>query len=107
MAKIPLDACVPHWLRKDLSDDTVETARYAGLDELPDSRILEAIEGRYDVFVMLDGNIPFQQRVVGRSFAVIVLRLRDQSPDSFKAIMPALKRTIPAKAGEVHNVAQP
>jgi hypothetical protein len=37
MAKVLLDACVPQWLRNELGDAEVTTARYAGLDELSHS----------------------------------------------------------------------
>jgi hypothetical protein len=38
-------------------------------ESVSDSQLLAAIEGRYDVFVTLDRNIPFQQDLSGRSFA--------------------------------------
>ncbi len=44
MAKILLDAFVPQWLRNELGNHDVETARFAKLDEVPDSELLDAIE---------------------------------------------------------------
>jgi predicted nuclease of predicted toxin-antitoxin system len=84
MARVLLDACVPRWLRTELRGVDVTTARHVGLDERPDSELLAAIEGRYDVLVTLDGNIPFQQRIANRPFAVVVMRVRDQTPESFR-----------------------
>jgi hypothetical protein len=46
MVKVLLDACVPQWLRAELGDSEVTTARFAGLDQLPDSELLAAAEGR-------------------------------------------------------------
>jgi hypothetical protein len=89
----------------ELSDLPVTTARYAGLDELSDSELFAAIDGQYDALITLDGSIPYQQKVVGRSFAVIVLRVPDQTPEAFRALVPALKQVIAmAKPGEVRRV---
>jgi predicted nuclease of predicted toxin-antitoxin system len=105
MAKVLLDACVPQWLRTELGDVKVTTAHYAGLDGLSDSQLLVAIEGQYDVLVTLDSNIPYQQKVAGRPFAVIVLRISDQTPEAFRALIPALIQAVgAARAGEVRQV---
>jgi len=105
MTRVLLDACVPHWLRTELFDADVTTARYAGLDEVSDSQLLTAIEGRYDVLVTLDSSIPHQQRVSGRSFAVIVVRVPDQTPETFRDLIPSLMQAIKsAKPGEVRKV---
>ena len=45
MVTILLDACVPQSLRSQIDGHQVETARFAGLDELPDGDLLDAIEG--------------------------------------------------------------
>jgi len=63
-----LDACVPQWLRAELSNFNVTTAWYAGLDQLPDSEPASTIEGRFDILVTLDRNLVYQQNVSVRSF---------------------------------------
>jgi len=108
MPAVLLDACVPQWLRTELSDADVTTARYAGLDELSDSELLAAIEGRFDVLVTLDRNLTYQQKVAGRAFGIIVLRVSDQTPESFKALVPGLAEALrDAKPGEVREVSVP
>jgi predicted nuclease of predicted toxin-antitoxin system len=105
MVAVVLDACVPQWLRTELGDADVVTAHYARLDELSDDQLRTAIEGKYDVLVTLDSNIPFQQKVDGRPFAVIILRVRDQSPKAFRALVPGLIAAIDAaEPGEVRLV---
>jgi predicted nuclease of predicted toxin-antitoxin system len=98
MIRVLLDACVPHWLRKHLTGFAVETAHFAGLDHLSDSALLHAIEARFDVLVTMDRNMAFQQSLSGRSIALVVLQLPDQSPDAFRALIPALNKAI-AEAG--------
>ena len=101
-----LDACVPQWLRTELGDLDVTTAWYAGLDRLSDSQLLEAIEGRFDILVTLDRNLMYQQRVSGRPISVIVLRVVNQTPEAFRALLPALIEVLgEVTAGEVRLLA--
>jgi len=101
MPKVLLDACVPHSLRHFLQAATVETAFYAGLDQLNDSELLDVIDGQFDVLVTLDRNLMYQQRIAGRGLAIIVLRVSTQTPDAFRILVPkineALKNTIPGQ----------
>ncbi len=96
MVKVLLDACVPHRLRRGLIEFDVETVQGAGLDQIPDGALLAAIDGKYDVLVTRDRNLSFQQKIVGRSVAVVVLRSLDQSPAAFDALLPELKAAISA-----------
>ena len=98
MVRVLLDACVPHRLRRGLSELDVETAQGANLDRVPDVALLAAIDGTYDVLVTRDRNLSFQQKIAGRSVAVIVLRSLDQSPEAFDALLPELKAAIGAAA---------
>jgi len=100
--QVLLDACVPRWLRKHLSNAEVETAHFAGLDHLSDSASLDAMEGRFDVLVTLDRNLTYQQKIEARSISVTVLRMADQTPEAFGALTPALNNAIAeAKVGKV------
>ncbi len=94
MVKVLLDACVPQWLRHELDEFDVETARYARLDQIPDSELLDVIEVRYDVLVTLDRNLTLQQKIKGRQISVIVLRIASQSPESIATLVPALRSAI-------------
>ena len=94
MVKILLDACVPRRLLRDMREFDVDTAQQTGLDQIPDGALLDAIEGRYDVLVTRDRNLTFQQRIAGRTVAIVVLRSFDQSPAAFKALVPSLKSAI-------------
>ena len=100
-----LDACVPQWLRAELVGFDVTTAWYAGLDQLSDSELLAAIEGRFDILVTLDRNLVYQQKVAGRPICVIVLSVVDQTPEAFRALVPALIDALgEVKPGEVRQV---
>lgn len=107
MTRVLLDACVPHRLRRGLGAFEVETAWRAGLDQIPDRALLDAIDGTYDVLVTRDRNLTFQQTIAGRSFAVVVLRSLDQSPAAFDALLPELIAAIAAATpGSVTRVGE-
>ncbi len=96
MVKVLLDACVPHRLRRGLTEFDVETAQSAGLDQIPDGALLAAVQENYDVLVTRDRNLTFQQMISSRSIAVVVLRLLEQSPAAFDALLPELRDPISA-----------
>ncbi len=107
MTKVLLDACIPQWLRHELSSFDVVTASYAGLDEIPDGAVLDAMADRFDVLITLDRNLTYQQKIASRRVAIIVLRVVDQSPASFLALVPALHSAISqAKVGTVTYIAE-
>lgn len=104
--RILLDACVPHGFRRELADLDVTTAQFAGLDQIPDGELLTILAGRYDVLVTLDTNMVRQNTMVGRPFAVIVMRVAEQSPEAFRALVPKVRDAIAAaRVGEVQIVA--
>jgi predicted nuclease of predicted toxin-antitoxin system len=94
MIKVLLDACIPRRLQKELTGFDVHTAQHAGLDQIPDGVLLDAIEGKFDVLVTRDRNLAYQQSLAGRSFAVVVVRSVDQSPTAFLALVPSLRHAI-------------
>lgn len=103
--RILLDACVPQRLRRDLAGFDVTTARFARLDQLPDRELIATAEQRFDILVTLDRNLPFQQSLRGRTIAMIVLRLDNQTPEAMSVVLPALRRAIRnVKPGEVRGV---
>jgi predicted nuclease of predicted toxin-antitoxin system len=104
MVRVLLDACVPHRLRKELTEFDVETAHYAALDHLFNGALLAAIEGRFDVLVTLDRNLTYQQKIAGRSMVVIVIRVREQTPAAFKTLLPELKIAIGTAAPGIVSV---
>ena len=103
--RVLLDACVPQWLRRELTEFDVQTAQFAGLDQIPDGELLVAIEFRFDVLVTLDTGLVHENRIAGRPFAVVVLRVSEQTPAAFRALAPGLNDAIKiAMLGEIVKV---
>jgi len=92
-------------LRHYISGHVVETARFAGLQDLDDGDLLDAMGGRFDVLITGDGSLPYQQVVAGRSVAVVVLKGRGNKLGNVLPLVPALLAVLDEiKAGDVRVV---
>jgi hypothetical protein len=88
--RVLLDECLPHDLRHAITGHDVQTARYAGVAELTNGLLISAIEGRFDVLVTMDGNLPYQQNLAGRTLAIIVLRAPSNRMNDLLPLLPEL-----------------
>ncbi|MSU62579.1 MAG: hypothetical protein EXS31_09305 [Pedosphaera sp.] len=75
--KVLLDACVPRPLRKFLPDQTVNTAQEMGWGQLKNGALLREAEARFEVFLTTDQGVKYQQKVLGRKLAILVLPTND------------------------------
>ena len=80
-----LDACVPRPLRRFLSGHTVRVAQEMGWGQLKNGALLKEAEVKFDVFITTDQNLKYQQKVVGRKLAVLVLPTNDWPTIRLKA----------------------
>jgi hypothetical protein len=51
--------------------------------------LLMLAEGRFDVFVIIDKNIRFQQNLSGRKIAVLIIRAKSSEIDDLLQQLPA------------------
>lgn len=97
--RILLDTCVPERLGHDLAMcGHVETARFAGLDTPSNGALLSAMAGRFEVFITVDTNLPYQQTLVGRSVSVLVLRAASNDIADLWPLIPAVAAAIASMA---------
>ena len=75
--KILLDACVPRPLRNFLSAHTVQTAQEIGWGDLKNGDLIKAAEAEFDAFLTSDQNLKYQQNMMGRKLATLVLPTND------------------------------
>ena len=75
--KVLLDACTPHPLRGFLPGHSVSTAQEMGWGALRNGDLLRQAEGQFEAFISTDQNLKYQQRVVGRKLAILVLPTND------------------------------
>jgi hypothetical protein len=92
--KIVLDECCHRRLIRELAGAEVHTVQSLGWNGLRNGDLLRRIEDRFDVFVTQDQNIPRQNRMTGRSFAVVVLKTKGGLWSELKPLMPRLREVI-------------
>jgi predicted nuclease of predicted toxin-antitoxin system len=103
--RVLLDENLPIDLRCHIPGHIVETVRFAGLANLSDRALLDAMTGRYDVLVTGDGSLPYQQVIAGRMVAVVVLKSQGNTIDRLLPVVPALLMALNTiRPGEVRVV---
>jgi hypothetical protein len=104
--KVVFDENVPWPLRKLLSDYSVTSVQREGLGGTENGELLAALDGRFDVFILCDKNLRYQQNLKGRQIAIIELptnrwpilkNLQDE-------ILSVLSNTVP---GSYVTIAEP
>lgn len=97
--RVLLDACVPKRLARDLPGFEVRHATEMGWGGLDDGPLLNAMAGSFDALVTVDRNLPHQQNLSARPFAVLLLRARSNRLTDLARLVPklraALKRAAP------------
>jgi hypothetical protein len=84
--RVLIDECLDERIRHSFLEHDCQTAHYAKLAGLTNGELLAAAESLgLEVPVTVDQSIPYQQRLVGRRIAVLILcaptnRLRDLQP---------------------------
>jgi len=89
-----LDACVPKRLARELPGLEVVHTSELGWSELDDGPLLDSIAGRFEVFVTVDRNIPNQQQLERRPFAVVLLRAVTNRLTDLARLIPKLRATL-------------
>lgn len=95
--RVLFDQGTPAPLRHALSAHIVETAYERGWSSLKNGELIVAAEtAAFEVFVTTDKNLKYQQNLVGRRMAIVVLqttswpRLRQMLPQIVEAIATAV-----------------
>ena len=71
--RILFDQGTPVPLRQLLSGHSVSTAYEMGWSELANGDLLEAAEADFDALITTDQNLRYQQNLIGRRLAILVL----------------------------------
>jgi predicted nuclease of predicted toxin-antitoxin system len=74
--KILIDECIDWSLGRDIVGHEVKTARQMGWSSIKNGELLALAEREFDVFVTVDRNLSFQQKLPAFGIAVIVMRAR-------------------------------
>jgi hypothetical protein len=105
--RVVLDNCVPRTLIRHLTSLDVRRVEDFGWADEDDGPLLRLIEPLCDVFVTVDRNLPFQQRLDHRPFATVVLRARTNRVSDLLPLVPRLLEVVPTVApGSVSTISR-
>ena len=103
--RVLLDECVPHKLRLELDGHQVSTVVFEGWSGAKNGELLDRAEGQFDVLLTADQGLGHQQKLAGRSIALLVVAVGGNEIDLLRRHIPdilkALSRIAP---GEVRVV---
>lgn len=86
--KVLLDECVDWRLLRDLTAHDAKTVRQLGWEHVKNGALLKLAAAQFDVFVTVDGNLPYQQNAGIFGIAVVVLRGRTTRLPDLRELLP-------------------
>jgi hypothetical protein len=102
--KVLLDENLPHLLRNNLGNHHVFTVRYKGWAGLRNGELLKTAEDDgFEVFITGDQTLCYEQKLIGRRVAVVVLSSIDWHilSHNLPPILAALDNAMPGSFKEV------
>ena len=92
--RLLLDECVPARLRKSLPTHQVSTVVLEGWSGIKNGKLLALATTKFDAFVTVDKNLPYQQNTALRSIAVWVLDTVSTELPYLVSLLPTLEKAL-------------
>ena len=89
-----LDESVPRRLRQRLPGHDVQTVVDMGWGGVKNGELLALAATRFDAFVTVDKNLPYQQNLSNLPVAVVVLRAVSNELPYLSPLIPELERVL-------------
>ena len=107
--RILIDECLDERFRNALPGHDCQTARYAGLTGLKNGDLLTAAEqAGFDVLLTVDQGIEYQQNLITRKLAIIILRAKSNRLKDLLPLAPVcLARIKSLEPGKVIRIDAP
>ena len=86
--KVLLDECIDWRFARDITDHDVSTVRQMGWAGVKNGELLALATGQFDIFVTLDSNLPYQQRLDRIEIAIIILRPKSSRLSDVRLLTP-------------------
>lgn len=105
--RVHIDECIPRKIKFDLSAHGHEcrTVQESGLAGKRNGELISLAEGSFEVFVTLDKNLRYQQNLVGRRIAVLIIRARSNRVADIRPHLPASLAAITTiKSGQIIEI---
>ena len=69
--RVIIDENVPHPLLRHLSHHQVTSVQHEGWSGIKNGELIRLIDGHFDVFILGDKNLRYQQNLTGRTISII------------------------------------
>jgi hypothetical protein len=92
--RVLLDECIDWRLSREILGHDVNTVRQMGWTNVKDGPLLALAAERFDAFVTVDRNLPFQQNLSLLPIRVVVLVARSNRLERLKRLLPKLLTAI-------------
>jgi hypothetical protein len=93
--KVLLDECVDSRLAGHIHTVEVSTVVAQGWGGITNGKLLALAQAEFDVFITVDRNLSFQQRLPKFDIAVILLAARTNRVNDLAVLLPELLKAIP------------
>jgi predicted nuclease of predicted toxin-antitoxin system len=80
--RVLLDECIDRRLKPRLPQHEVSTVQELGWAGKRNGELLDLAAGKFEVFVTVDQNLRYQQQLLGRRIAVLILIVPSNTPSS-------------------------
>jgi predicted nuclease of predicted toxin-antitoxin system len=94
MLRILLDECLPKTIKNDLIKYNVLTVPEAGWAGKKNGELLSLAELNFDIFITIDQNLVYQQKIIDKHIAVIVLSAATNRYLDLKQLIPEIEIAI-------------
>ena len=92
--RLLLDECVPVRLRRSLPSHEVSTVVSEGWSGIKNGKLLALAAQRFDAFITVDKNLPYQQSVAALPLTVLVLDVMSSELSCLLPLLPALETEL-------------
>ena len=94
--KILLDEDAPRQLRRYLPDHNVTTVQEMGWSGIKNGKLLDlAADDGYEILLTFDQNLRYQQNLIDRPLAVVVIVVPNKRLETIAPLVPALLAVLP------------
>ena len=102
--KILLDESLPRKLRYDFDPEhEVRTVRDMGWLGKKNGELLRLLtENKFELFVTVDRNLPYQQNLQRLTMTIFVLRAKDNTRETLRLLIPKIFERV--RKGDLQNV---
>jgi predicted nuclease of predicted toxin-antitoxin system len=93
--KVLLDECTPRVVKRRLPMHDISTVQEMGWAGIKNGELLKLAETQFEVFITTDKNLRYQQNLMGRALAVLVLPSNQ---------VPIVERVLPAVEAALQSI---